>query len=209
VGVATVAGMTTKARQASRGFAAVVSVLLSATLVVALMGGSADAAGLIAKDGKIHACYKWKGKRKGALKVVRGAKVRCPRRWKKIAWHASPRPGPKGETGATGAPGERGPTGTAGNVAVEELEDTVSELQAKLEALEAVLNGTTSQQLSAAVGAVPAVESLCAQTEALTDQSNSLGGSMEALNTTLSTLVALFSPVTLPSALPSYGCPTS
>ena len=188
--------MAIKARRASLGLEAAVAVALSAALSVGFMGGSADAAGLIAKDGKIHACYKWKGKRKGALKVVRGPKVRCPRKWKKVAWYASPRPGPQG---ATGAPGEKGATGTAGNVVVEELEGKVSELLAKVEALEIAIANL------AAIEA--AVNSLCTQASTVTDQLNEVEGALGGLS--LNTLLAVVLEIPpLPGALPSYSCPT-
>src|SRR3954465_9798326 len=72
----------------------------------------ASAAGIVAKDGKIHACYKAKGKGKGTLRVVRSAKGKCPKRWKKVSWYAS---GPAGPQGEAGSPGGNGETGTNGS----------------------------------------------------------------------------------------------
>jgi hypothetical protein len=74
-----------------------------------LFTSSPATAGIVAKDGKIHACYKAKGKGKGSLRVVRGAKVKCPKKWKKVSWYAS---GPAGQQGAAGSPGGSGETGT-------------------------------------------------------------------------------------------------
>ncbi|HKH64731.1 MAG TPA: hypothetical protein VKA35_04645 [Solirubrobacterales bacterium] len=56
-----------------------------ANLAVLAFASTASAASPIAKDGKIHACYKAKGKGKGTLRLVRNGKVRCPRKsrdWK-------------------------------------------------------------------------------------------------------------------------------
>jgi hypothetical protein len=165
----------------------------------ALLLGSASASGasLVAKDGKIHACYKAKGKGKGTLRVVRSAKVRCPKKWKKTSWYAAGQPGPRGETGpagATGAPGDRGLPGTAGNVVVEELEDKVSELLTRIEGLEDL---------------IPTVQSLCTQAETLTTQVNAVESAVEGLglNAVLTTLGGVLEIPTLPGALPSFSCP--
>jgi hypothetical protein len=170
-------------------------VLLGVSSFVLLSSGPASAASVIAKDGKIHACYKAKGKGKGTLRVVRSAKARCPKRWKKVAWYAAPPAGTQGESGtpggsgAAGLPGERGVSGAAGNVVVKELEDKVTELLTKVKSLEAV------------------VQSLCTQATGLTAQSNDLGDSLEGLNMILNTLLVAFVPVSVPSVLPPYSCP--
>jgi hypothetical protein len=182
-------------------------VLLVSSLLVA---GSASAASLVAKDGKIHACYKAKGKGKGTLRVVRSAKVRCPKKWKKVAWYAAGQPWPRGEKGPegqNGAPGERGLPGTAGNVVVEQLEDKVSELLTKVQSLEAVLNGITNTDLENAIALSPVVASLCEQSEDLTDQTTALGTTLGSLNTVLGPLLIGFSPVSVPTALPPFSCP--
>lgn len=175
-------------------------------------GSTASAASPIAKDGKIYACYKVKGKAKGTLRLARSAKARCPRKWKKVSWYANgstgpglvapPGPaGPKGDTGAQGAPG------TAGNVVVEQLEDKVSELLTKVESLEAVLKGVTNAELLNAIGLTPVVGALCEQTEDLNGQTTALGSTLSSLNTVLSPLLLGFSPVTVPTALPAFSCP--
>src|SRR5215211_6348438 len=79
-----------------------------------LMATPASGASLIAKDGKIHACYKAKGKGKGTLRVVRSAKVKCPKRWKKVAWYAAGSAGPQGEAGGPGGTGQPGSAGGTG-----------------------------------------------------------------------------------------------
>lgn len=176
--------------------AALLALTLTAALALLLCAaGTASAGPLVGKDGKIHACYKFKGKAKGTLRVVRSAKVRCPRRWKKVAWYASGPAGPRGEAGAqgqagqTGARGETGLPGTAGNVVVEGLENKVTELLTRVQTLESVAT------------------SLCAQTKALNEQTTALGTSATALNTLLDTLLVTFTPVSVPTALSPFTCP--
>jgi hypothetical protein len=192
------------------------TLILLALLGCLLFSGSASAASLVAKDGKIHACYKAKGKGKGTLRVVRNGKVRCPKKWKKTAWYASQSAGPvgpagpPGETGtpgATGQQGDRGLPGTAGNVSVEELEKQVKELLTKVKSLEAILDGITNAELLNAIGLAPVVGALCEQTEDLNGQTTALGSTLSSLNTVLGPLLPLFSPVSVPTALPAFSCP--
>jgi hypothetical protein len=187
------------------------SLALLAVLGLLAFASTASAASPIAKDGKIHACYKAKGKGKGTLRLVRNGKVRCPRKWKKVSWQANGvsvagQPGPAGETGATGPQGERGLQGTAGNVVVEELENKVSELLTKVQSLESVLKGITNADLKEAIAAVPVVEALCTQADALTEQSNGLGTALSGLSTIVDTLTVMGLP-SVPAALPPFDCP--
>jgi hypothetical protein len=192
------------------------SLLLVALLGALVFSSSASAAFPIAKDGKIYACYKAKGKGKGTLRVVRGPKARCPKKWKKTSWYAAgptaaapgpPGPvGPEGAQGQQGQQGERGLPGTAGNV-VEDLEKQVNELLTKVLALETLLGGITRQELLDAVGAVPAVGALCAQAETLTNQSNGLRTALGGLNTIVDTLTVMALPA-VPTALPAFSCPS-
>lgn len=188
-------------------------------LILALLGllalaSTASAASPIAKDGKIHACYKVKGKGKGNLRLARNAKGHCPRRWKKVAWYANGgvvgpgTPGPAGPKGETGPAGSQGEKGTAGNVVVEGLEDKVTELLTKVESLEAVLKGVTNAELLNAIGLAPAVGALCEQSEDLTGQTTALGTSLDSLNTVIGGLVVGFSPVSVPTALSPFSCPS-
>jgi hypothetical protein len=185
---------------------------LLAVLGLTAFGSTASAASPIAKDGKIHACYKAKGKGKGTLRLVRNGKTRCPKKWKKVAWYAKgfstgTPTAPQGPEGPRGPQGERGLTGTAGNVVVEELENQVSELLTKVQSLETVLKGVTNADLLGAIDAVPAVDALCKQTEDLTSQTTALGTTLGSLNTVLNTVVPLFTPVSVPTALPPFSCP--
>jgi hypothetical protein len=189
-------------------------------LILALLGflafsATASAAPPVAKDGRIHACYKAKGKGKGTLRLVRNGMVRCERQWMKVSWYASgvsgpgviAPPGPAGAKGETGSQGEQGAAGTAGNVVVTALEDKVTELLTKVESLETVLSGVTNTELLNAIGAVPAVGALCEQAEDLTDQTTAIGTTLGSLNTLLDTLLLGFSPIEVPTALPSFSCP--
>lgn len=171
--------------------------LLLCSFALLVVSGSASASYPIAKDGKIYACFKTKGKAKGAIRVVRNAKVRCPRKWRKMAWNATVRPGPQGspgDPGTPGGPGAQGTPGTAGNVVVEGLEDKVSELLTRIEGLEDL---------------IPTVQSLCTQAEALTTQVNAVEGAVEGLglNAVLTTLGGVLEIPTLPGSLPSFSCP--
>jgi hypothetical protein len=186
--------------------------LLATALGLACATGSASATSLAGKDGKIHACYKVKGRAKGTLRVVRGAKARCPRGWKKTAWNASGAPGAAGENGGNGvgepgSAGGNGANGTAGtNGKVSSLESQVTELLTKLKSLESVLAGVTNTQLKEAIGNVPVVASLCGEAKKLNEQSNGLGTALGGLSTVLDTLTILALP-TIPVALPAFECP--
>jgi hypothetical protein len=127
--------------------------LLMLCAFILFAGSPAYGASIVAKDGKIHACYKAKGRGKGTLRVVRSAKVKCPKRWKKVSWYAS---GPAGPQGAAGSPGGNGETGTnggsglpgtTGTVTVKGLEDKVTELLTKVQSLETILKGIDNTQL--------------------------------------------------------------
>jgi hypothetical protein len=192
--------------------------LLSLGMFV-LFGSSPAAAGIVAKDGKIHACYKAKGKGKGTLRVVRSAKAKCPKKWKKVSWYASGQPGPQGQAGAPGAPGETGTNGgsglpgTTGTVTVQALGDKVTELLTKVESLETILKGIDNTQLKEAIAGIAktealeaAVGSLCTQADALTDKSGELGTALGGLSTVVDTLTLMGLP-SIPTALPPFSCP--
>ncbi|HEX5594266.1 MAG TPA: hypothetical protein VFX35_13085 [Solirubrobacterales bacterium] len=197
-----------------------VLVLLALCAFVLFTSAPASAAGIVAKDGKIHACYKVKGKGKGTLRVVRSAKAKCPKKWKKASWYAS---GPAGPQGQAGAPGGNGETGTNGSnglpgtpataTVVKELEGKVTELLNKVTSLETILNGVSNQQLKEAIAGIAktealegAVGSLCAQAKSLTTKSGELGTALGGLSTVLDTLTVLALP-SIPTALPPFSCP--
>jgi len=196
------------------------AVSMTALLVIALTlaygSQPASAASLAGKDGMIHACFKAKGKGKGTLRVVRSAKAKCPRGWKKAAWSARgpAATGGSGEGGAAGGNGEGGAPGTTGTNgaagakgSVASLEKQVTELLTKVKSLESVLSGINNTQLKSAIGAVPVVQTLCAQAGKLNEQSGKLGESVQALNGVLGPLLIAFAPVSVPTALPAFACP--
>lgn len=186
--------------------------LLALCAFVLFTSSPASAAGIVGKDGKIHACYKAKGKGKGTLRVVRSAKVKCPKKWKKASWYAAGQAGPQGESGSPGANGETGTNGgsglpgTTGTVTVKALEDKVTELLTKVKSLETILQGINNQQLKEAIAAVPVVGELCTQATALTSKSGELGSALGGLSTVLDTLTVLALP-SIPTALPPFSCP--
>lgn len=184
----------------SKKFPRVLSTLSLALAACLLLfaGGTASAASPVTKDGRIHACYKAKGKGKGALRVAQGGKARCPRKWRKISWQATPVPGPRGQAGAPGTS------------QVQDLEGRVSQLLTRVEALEGVLKGITNQELLVAVDLSPVVQALCTRTSVLTSQVNLLEGVLGglSLNGVLTTLGGLLNVPSLPGPLPAFSCPS-
>ncbi|HEU4600111.1 MAG TPA: hypothetical protein VFS26_10200 [Solirubrobacterales bacterium] len=193
--------MAIASRRGWTGAAAALALALLALGVCGLtIGQPANAAQLVAgRDGKVHACYKYKGRHRGTLRLVRSAKVRCSKKWRKVAWPVRAVPGPRGEAGVAGATGERGVPGTAGNVAVEELEGKVSELLTKVTNLESAIANLGALETT--------VSSLCTQTEALNGQTTALGTALSGFSAIVDTLTLLGLPE-VPVALPSYTCPT-
>jgi hypothetical protein len=192
--------------------ASIALLALLSMLLAVVPGKPAAAASLVGKDGQIHACYKAKGKAKGTLRVVRGAKARCPRGWKKAAWNAAGSPGAAGENGAGGGdgqPGAQGGTGATGTTAlsskVSSLESQVSELLTKVKSLEGILAGINNEQLLKAIAAVPVVGELCGQTKKLNEQTTALGTTLSGLSTIVDTLTILGLPA-VPTALLPFTC---
>lgn len=198
--------------------------LLALCAFVVLTSSPASAASLVGKDGKIHACYKVKGKAKGSLRVVRSAKAKCPKRWKKVSWYASGPAGPQGESGPNGANGETGTNGSSGlpgttatgTVVVKGLEDKVAELLNKVTSLETILAGINNQQLKEAIASIADVKalettvgSLCSQSSTLTSQLNSVESALGglSLNSVLTTLGGVLNIPALPGPLSSFSCP--
>jgi hypothetical protein len=193
----------------------VTAILICAALVLTALAESA-AAGLVAKDGKVYACYRTKGKAKGTVRLV--AKQRkCRKGEKKISWSAT---GPAGENGQSGANGESGAGGGAPGAAglegrIEKLTDRVETLESKLKGItnaalaEALskLQGISATQLQEAVKGIANVNALCAQGKKLTEQVNSLGGALGAAEVIGGLGLSLLFPQALPSPLASFGCP--
>jgi hypothetical protein len=190
-----------------------VASLAAGALFLLCLAGPAAARGPVGKDGQIHACYRVKGKPKGALRVVRSARAHCRRGERKATWSVA------ASSGATsqGAQGAQGPASAGGSATGDEeaLKAQIGALSLKVEALEGVLqgitngdltgmlatlNGVTNPQLQSAIGSVPLVEEVCEQTEELTGRSNALLGlldTFDALNV-----------LSLPPVLPTFDvCP--
>jgi hypothetical protein len=150
---------------AFRGFArsrprliALASLAVGALLLAGL-AETAAARGPLGRDGKIHACYRVKGKPKGALRVVRNARTRCRRGERKTSWSIASSPG----TASQGAQGQAGASGSGGPDEAA-LKAQIGALALRVEALEGMLQG------------------VCEQTEELTGQSNALLGFIDALD---------------------------
>lgn len=152
---------------------------------LALVTSSAAAKPLIGKDGKIHACYRVKGKPKGMVRVVKSRRARCRKGERKVAWVAA------GAIGSAGVPGAQGPFGQAGSIAsVSALEAKVAGLTERLERLEGI------------------VADVCAQAAALTTGVNALASALggAALDGVIPLGLVLTIPA-LPGALPDLACP--
>jgi len=177
---------------------------LIAALSSLLFAPAASPHKIVGRDGKIHACYRVKGKPKGALRVVRSRKARCRRGERKVAWAVATATGPAGADGARGAAGEGGTQ----SALTEKLTEQVDSLSARIDSLESTLAGVTNADLLAAVDSLPAIDSLCQQSEDLTEQMNLLQGVVGGLGLSpgLDALGVLEIPA-LPKPLEPFSCP--
>jgi hypothetical protein len=198
------------------------ALLAAAALCAAVVVGEASGA-LVGKDGRVYACYKAKGKRKGAVRLV-AKKGKCHKGEKKVSWSAAGpagQGGENGQNGENGVGGEGGAGGEKGTAGTQGLEKQVQSLTAKVTSLESVLKGITNgdltgmlaklsgissgTQLQEAVAAVPVVKTLCGQSSKLTEQSNAMSSAVEGISLIGVTLLELFVPQ-LPAALPKFSC---
>jgi hypothetical protein len=199
--------------------------LAAVAILVMCLGDLAAAKGPLGKDGQIHACYRVKGKPKGALRVVPSARTHCRRGERKTAWSVAGSAGLSGGGSAAsqGPPGQTGSNGSNADEAA--LKTQIGDLSLRVQTLEGVLDGITNgdltgmvstlqglnnEQLTGAVDALPAVESLCGQSEDLTEQVNLVAGTVEdlGLNGTLTGLGGLIVIPPLPAPLAPFTCPT-
>jgi hypothetical protein len=209
-----------------RRVGALLAGIVAGVLFAALLAGTATAKGPIGKDGQIHACYRVKGKPKGALRVVPSARTRCRKGERKATWSVTSTPGSPSTAGggSKGASGQNGSNGSSGEDAA--LKAQIGSLTLKVQALEGVLQGITNgnltgmlatlqgldnEGLTSAVNSLAATEALCEQSEALTEQVNLVAGVVEGLglNGVLTGLGGLLVIPTLPAALAPFSCPTS
>lgn len=144
---------------------------------------------------KIYACYKIKGKPRGALRVVKSRKARCRRGERKVAWTVAGATGQPGSQGAHGSQGEPGASTAQQSVSTGALLDQIDLLAARIESLEAKLS---------------AVQGLCDQALALAKQVNLLGTEVGELVTILTGTIlgAIFGSVKVstPLKLEEFGC---
>jgi hypothetical protein len=199
----------------------VLALLAAAALCAALIVGEASAAKLVGKDGKVYACYKAKGKRKGAVRLV-AKKGKCHKGEKKVSWSVTGPSGENGTGGENGTAGEGGAGGEKGATAAQGLEKQVQSLTGKVTQLESVLKGITNTELLGALGKlqgvsgaglqeavakVPVVNTLCKQSSLLTTQANALGTALGGfeLGGTIPPLLDLITPM-VPKPLESFSC---
>jgi hypothetical protein len=190
------------------------------------LAGSAVAASAPGKDGKVHACYRVKGKAKGAMRVV-PANKKCRRGERKLAWDVAGPSGAAGQTGTGGAPGaggDGGTTGSTGSSGEAALQAKIASLTLKVEGLEGILQGVTNGDLTGTIGKLggisglqltetvkqlPVVSSLCVQASGLPTQvNNSLSTALSglALGGTIPPLLKLTVPALTP--VTAYTCPS-
>ena len=208
-------------RISAQRLAALALAMFAAVALWAAAPGAAGAAKLVGKDGKVYACYKAKGKAKGAVRLV-PKKGKCKRGEKKISWGSVGPAGESGQGGENGSSGESGAAGETGTAGVKGLESKVQSLTSKVTALESVLQGITNAdllgmlsklqgisptQLQEAVAAVANVKALCTQASVLTSRANELGslfGGIE-LGGVIPSLLKLVVP-SAPASLQPFGC---
>ena len=91
----------------------VLALLAAAALCAAALVADAGAAKLVGKDGKVYACYRTKGKAKGAVRLVT-KKAHCKKGQKKVSWNVTGPAGQGGEGGVNGESAAGAETGSAG-----------------------------------------------------------------------------------------------
>lgn len=214
-------------RGEQRTIARLGALVAAIALCLLVVAPASSGAGLVAKDGRIYACYKAKGKAKGRVRLV-AKRGKCRRGEKKVSWNAAGPSGQAGENGESGAAnnGASGGPGATGPAAP--LERQVASLTSKLAALEGVLKGITNgdltgmlsklqgisgTQLQEAVKSVAnvnalttQVSALCSQGKVLTDQTQGLGSALETAKVVGLAGLSLLAP-NLPTALPDFSCP--
>lgn len=183
---------------------------LGALLLTA--AGPASAAKPFGKDGTIYACFKVKGKNKGALRVV-SRKPACKRMrgWQPLSWSAVDSGGASGQVGSQGVSGQQGPQGSPGaegkqgeqglaGQVEKTLIETVQSQATQINALSAEVTDLTDkvQGLEGTVG------DTCDQLEVLTDQSNEILDSL--LGSSVAILGNLLNVPSPPDPLGTFEC---
>lgn len=196
------------------------ALLAAAALCAVVIAGGASGA-LVGKNGRVYACYKAKGKHKGAVRLV-SKNGKCHKGEKKVSWSVTGPSGENGGNGENGSNGEGGAGGEKGAPSMQGLEKQVQSLTSKLTSLESVLKGITNTELLGALGKlqgisgtglqeavakVPVVNQLCGQASLLTTQSNALGSALGGieLGGTIPLLLELIKPLP-PKPLETFSC---
>jgi hypothetical protein len=201
-----------------------VALLAAAALCAAALVTDAGAAKLVGKDGKVYACYRTKGKAKGAVRLVT-KKAHCKKGQKKVSWNVT---GPAGQGGGSGENGETataaepGTAGEPGAKGIPGLEQRVQAMTSKVASLESVLKGISNTellgalsklqgvsggQLQEAVASLTKVNALCSQTSKLTSQVDALGESLDGLELLTALPVELKTITPIPVPLSTFSCP--
>ncbi len=176
---------------------------------------------MVAKDGKIFACYKAKGKKKGQVRLV-AKRAKCKSGERRTTWNQVGVGGAQGAAGRDGAGGTNGGTDLLATVraqtqTIKLLQSQVSTMLSRTASLESKLNGVNAGQLSALTGMIPGltglipqVNALCTQVPLLNTQLNLLHGVIGGLglNSVLTVLGGLLSIPSLPAVLAPFNCPT-
>ena len=199
---------------ANRTRAATCVLALAAIMLVVPLGAGAAKIGT---GGTINACYKAKGKPKGALRVVAPGKA-CKRKRgeRPLSWAVAP-----------------AATGTVSNedvyallTYIQQQQSEIETLTSQLETVEGILGGVTNGELSGvisklqgitgtdlqgAIDSVPVVASLCSQVSAVTTRVDALRTVISGLglNGVLTGLGGVLNIPALPVALGAYTCPAA
>ncbi len=181
---------------------------VAASVLFLWTAGAASAAKFLGANGVIHACFKAKGKNKGAVRVV-AAKHACKRMrgWRPLSWSANGSSGQAarvegGQQGPQGNPGPEGKAGQAGAAGQVEksLLETVQSQTTQINALSAQVTDLSGKvlDLEGTVG------DTCDQLELLTDQSNEILDSL--LGSTVAVLGNLLNVPSPPEELATFEC---
>jgi hypothetical protein len=183
-----------------------VAITLLVMISVLLISAGPAAAGPVRKDGKIRACYRVKGKPKGALRLLVKGK-RCRRGERVVVWTAIASAGGSGPTaGEPGKTGQPGSPGASGSADVASLTAQIDALTKRVESLEAILKGITNADLVGLLDVVPAVGALCEQASGMTGAFNALTAGIEGIAIIGDPLLGLDFD-TLPASLAPFSCP--
>jgi len=143
----------------------------------------ANAAQPLGKNGVIYACFKAKGKSKGALRVVPSKRsCRKMRGWRPLSWGATGSPEASGQgasQGATGSSGQAGPKGNPGPEGKEGAQGIAGQVEKSLldtiDTQTTKINDLTKQvtDLSTEVGDLEdTVDETCTQLTTVTKQAD-------------------------------------